>query len=142
MEREICWKRRLLTDRGLLFKRPETAASQPPAPGLALSGALDACVGLTCSVCALCLRGFYDCVSVPLTSLIWSPLPSSSCPSPNFSSHLSSPASGCPCLTLINSKCKNHLSTAPFPPSPAGGWGQRLLSSHRLSALRPLWFMS
>lgn len=38
------------------------------------------------------------------------------------SSHLSPPASGCPCLTLINSKCKTHLSTAPLPPS-VPSWG-------------------
>ena len=51
-------------------------------------------------------------------------------PAPHyFSSHLSPPASGCPCLTLINSKCKNHLSAARFlPTSPR--WGQALLSSH------------
>lgn len=48
-----------------------------------------------------------------------------------------------PCLTLINSKCKTHLSTAPLPPSsPSWGLGPGLLSSHRLSMLRPLWFVS
>lgn len=56
MEREICWECRLFTDRGLLLKGLETAASQPPAPGLAHSGALEARVGLTCSV--------YVCVSM------------------------------------------------------------------------------
>lgn len=30
------------------------------------------------------LRGFYDCISVLLTSLTWSPLPSSSCPFPQL----------------------------------------------------------
>lgn len=36
---------------GLLVRGLETAAPQPPAPGLAHSRALEACVGLTCSLC-------------------------------------------------------------------------------------------
>lgn len=78
------------------------------------------------------VRGFYDCISVPLTSLIRNTLPSSSsCPP---SSHLSPPASGCPRMTLINSKCKTHLSTAPLPPF-FPSWGLGPSHSFLLSAV-------
>lgn len=86
-------------------------------------------MGLTCSLCeCVSVRGFYDCVSVPLTSLIRSTLPSSC---PPFLSFIPS-CQWVPCLTLINSKCKTHLSTAPLPPfSPSWrrGPGPSFLSS-------------
>lgn len=47
------------------------------------------------------------------------PVPEQSHPSTFPSSHLLSPASECPCLTLINLKCKNCLQ----PPTLAGRWG-------------------
>lgn len=47
------------------------------------------------------------------------PVPELLHPSTSPSSHLLSPASECPCLTLINSKCKNCLQ----PPTLDGRWG-------------------
>lgn len=44
-------------------------------------------------------------------------------PAPPFLSFIPS-CQWVPCLTLINSKCKTHLSTAPLPPfSPSWGLG-------------------
>lgn len=95
------------------------------------------CPVLSVRVCRRFLW-LYKC-SVP--SLTQSTFPSSSCTPITFPLILSPPARGCPCLTLINSKCKNHLSATPFLPS-SPRWGLEPGPSFlpRLSEPRLLWF--
>lgn len=51
----------------MLSKGLETPAPWPPVPGLAPSGAQEACVGLTCAVCEfVSVGGFYGRASVLL----------------------------------------------------------------------------
>lgn len=74
----------------------------------------EACVMLTCVSVSVHLS---DIFMTKCSALL--PGPERLPPSTSPSSHLFSPASGCPCLTLINSKCKNCLQ----PPTIDRRWG-------------------